>query len=318
MNDTLRWWLRKAGELLATMWMLSIAGFLLVAFAPGDSAMSLLRVDEVAVSQEDIAALRDELGVDDPLLVRYWDYMSGLARGDLGTSVMTGKPVAGELAAALPATAILAGASLAVTAVVVLVLGWLAARYRGSVVDKAVMGLCYLGASIPTFWLGLLLLALLAVRIPILPASGWHNGAGLILPVVCLSVAIAPPFVKIFRNGYVEVSGRDYVRAARARGIPESRIAVRHIVRGSLIPVVTMLAVSLGSLLSGSVVVEVLFGLPGMGKLAVEAVTRRDYAVIQGFILVIGVAILLVMLAVDLLNRRIDPSIRLRGEESPL
>ncbi|WP_080795308.1 ABC transporter permease [Corynebacterium pacaense] len=315
MNNNLSWFIRRLAEFVVTLWLISIAAFLIVALAPGDAALSLLRVDDVAMSRTEIEAFRNDMGFNDPLHVRYWDYLTGLLHGDLGTSAMTGEPVLQELLKALPATFILAGLSLLFTAVLVLGLGFLAARYRGGWVDRVVMGLCYFGASIPTFWLGLVLISLLAVRIKVLPASGWHGGTGLILPVLCLGVAIAPPFIKIFRNRFVEVSQEDFVRAVRSRGVRESEIVRRHIIRGSLISVVTMLAVSLGSLLSGSVVVEVVFGLPGMGKLAVEAVTRRDYAVVQGFVLLVGVAILIVMLLVDGLNRLIDPSIRLKERE---
>lgn len=315
MNSSVSWALRRLGEFAVTLWLISLASFLIVALAPGDAALSLLRVDDVAMSRSDIDAFRQEMGFNDPLYLRYWNYLGGLIRGDLGTSTMTGRPVAEELFKALPATFILAGFSLVFTFILVIGLGCLAARFRGSWIDRAVMALCYVGASVPTFWLGLLLISLFAVRVNILPASGWHDGMGLVLPVFCLGVAIAPPFIKIFRNRFVEVSQEDFIRAARSRGIRESEIIRKHIIRGSLISVVTMLAVSLGSLLSGSVVVEVVFGLPGMGKLAVEAIARRDYAVIQGFVLIVGVTILIVMLIVDALNRLIDPSIRLKERE---
>ena len=309
------WALRRLGEAVIAVWLLTIASFFIVALAPGDAVLSVLRIDDVAVSKSELEATRERMGLNDPLIVRYWHYLEGLLRGDMGTSVMTGKPVSYEISKALPASAILSGVSLLVTALVVVLLGWLAARYRNTWVDKIIMWFCYLGASIPAFWLGLLLITMFAVKVKLLPSSGWHNGAGLVLPVICLVVAIAPPFVKMFRNRYVEINAEDYVRAARMRGVPERNVVLRHVTRGSLIPVVTMLAVSLGSLLSGSVVIEVVFGLPGMGRLAVEAIARRDYAVIQGFVLVVGIAILVIMAFVDGLCRMIDPSIKIKEQE---
>lgn len=307
--------LRRLGELALLGVLLTMASFLVTAVGPGDAAQSVLRIDTVATSQADLEAARSALGLHDPIPVRYLRYVQGLAHGDLGTSVMTGRPVATELAAALPATGILAGVTLLVTAVTVVLLGFLAARFHGTAVDRLIMACCYVGASVPTFWLGLVLIDLLAVRVHLLPSSGWHHGTGLVLPVAALTVAIAPPFIKIFRARYLELSGEEFVRAARARGIPGRLIARRHITRGALIPVVTMLGVSLGSLLSGSVVAEAVFGLPGMGRLAVEAATRRDYAVIQGFVLVVGAAVIVVTALVELACRLIDPSARLQEAE---
>lgn len=295
------------------LWIITVVSFLVVALAPGDAALSVLRVDTVALSQAEIAAYRAQLGLDDPLIARYGRYLAGLLHGDLGTSAMTGRPVAHEIAGALPATLNLAAASLALTFVLVIALGTPAALHRGTWIDRAVSLFCYVAAAMPTFWLGLLLIQWFAVQVRLLPASGWHGGLGLILPTVSLAAAIAPPFIKIYRESYTETRQRDFVRSARARGIPDSVIRFRHVLRGSLIPVVTVMGVSLGSLLSGSVVVEAVFGLPGMGKLAVEAVTRRDYGILQGFILVVGIAVLCINQLVDLSYRLISPEVRFKS-----
>ncbi|MEL4356720.1 MULTISPECIES: ABC transporter permease [unclassified Luteococcus] len=313
MADPLVRLLRHTAGIGFSIWFLTVVSFLVVALAPGDAALSVLRVDTIAHSQAEIAAYRAQLGLDDPLLVRYWRYLSGLLRGDLGMSVMTGQTVAHELGEALPATALLALSSITVTLVLVVTLGTLAATHPDTWIDRLVSAGCYLGASMPTFWLGLLLIQWFAVDLRLLPASGWRGGAGLVLPCAALAVAIAPPFIKLFRNSFQETQHRDFVRSARARGVPERVLRRAHVLRASLIPVVTMMGVSLGSLLSGSVVVEAVFGLPGVGKLAVEAVTRRDYAVIQGFILVIGIAIIGINLLVDLSYRWISPEVRLKG-----
>lgn len=314
MLDPLVRLVRPAGGILFSIWFLTVVSFLVVALAPGDAALSVLRVDTIALSQDEIAAYRAQLGLDDPLAIRYWRYLSGLLCGDLGMSAMTGQTVAHELAKALPATALLALTSIAMTLTTVLTLGTLAATHPGTWIDRLVAAGCYLGASMPTFWLGLLLIQWFAVDLRLLPASGWRDGAGLILPCVALTVAMAPPFIKLFRNSFQESQHRDFVRSARARGVPERALRRQHILRASLIPVITMMGVSLGSLLSGSVVVEAVFGLPGVGKLAVEAVTRRDYAVIQGFILVLGIAIIGINRLVDLSYRWISPEVRLKGK----
>lgn len=307
--------LSRLGEFAFMVWLVTVASFLIVAFAPGDAALSMLRIDTVAVTQEEIAAYRAELGLNDPLVVRYWRYLTGLLHGDMGSSLMTGKPVAQELLAALPATLNLAFASLLLAGILVVVFGSLAANYPNSWGARFVDVFNYLGASIPTFWLGLLLIQWFAVDLNWLPSSGWHNGLGLILPTVALAAAIAPPFVKIFRDSFTDTLQRPFVRSSRARGIPESVLLGKHVLRGSLIPVVTMMGVSLGSLLSGSVVVEAVFGLPGMGKLAVEAVTKRDYGIIQGFVLLMGIIVAVINLLVDLSYRLISPEVRLKHQE---
>ncbi len=295
--------------------VLTIISFLIVQLAPGDAVLSMLRIDTVAVTQDEIEALRTELGLNDPVWQQYSRFFGGVLHGEFGNSLMTGKPVMGELAKAFPYTLMLAGATLVTAIVITFVLGGLAARYRGSLIDKAVGVFCTAGAAVPTFWLGLLLIDMFAVRLHMLPSSGMATPAGLVLPTVALAVAIAPPYIKILRNSLIEASGREFVRAARARGVSEPVIFVKHTLRDSLIPLVTILGVSLGSLLGGTVIVEVTFGIPGVGKLAVEALARRDYGVIQAFIIIVGMAIFVINLLVDLSYRLLDPSIALKGAE---
>ncbi len=308
-------WLRKLGEGLVFLWILSVVSFGIVKLAPGDIVMSLLRIDTVAVTTDEIAALREELGFNKPLLVQYGTYMRGLLHLDLGESMMTGKSVVYELRKAFPATFLVAGVSLLWTVVVTLLLGALSARYAGTWIDRLCAAFCLMGASVPTFWLGLLLLNVFAVHLRLLPSMGLEDWRGLILPTISLAVAIAPPYVKIFRSSLLETERQEFVRAARARGIAEGAIFLRHVLRGSLIPLVTILGVSMGSLLGGTVIVEIIFGIPGVGKLAVEAVTRRDYAIIQGYVLFIGLFVFLINLAVDLSYRYLDPAIRLKEAE---
>jgi peptide/nickel transport system permease protein len=308
------WLLKRISEGILLLWIISLVSFAIVQVAPGDAALSLLRVDTVAVTTEQVEALRQELGMNDPVYQKYFRYMSNLLKLDLGESVMTGRPVVAVLSHAFPATFLLAGTSLLLTVVFVGIFGYLSSRFAGGWIDKFSTGFCLMGASVPTFWLGLLLIDLFSVRLHLLPAVGMANG-GLILPSLSLAIAIAPPFIKIFSNSLIECARQDFIRAARSRGISEKVIFMRHILKGSLIPVVTILGVSFGSLLGGSVVVEVIFGLPGVGKLAIEAVTRRDYAIVQGFVLSIGILIFLINLAVDLSYRYLNPAISLKEAE---
>lgn len=306
---------RRLLEGLIFLWVLSLVSFAIVKLAPGDAVLSLLRIDTVAVTTEEIAALRAEMGMDKPVVLQYLDYLGKLITLDLGESMMTGKSVVFELSRTFPATVVLATSALALTVVLTLILGALSARYADTWIDRACNLFCLVGASIPTFWLGLVLLDIFAVRLRLLPSMGFTSWTGMILPAVSLAVAIAPPYVKIFRSSLLETGRQEFIRAARARGLGARTIFLRHVLRGSLIPVVTILGVSLGSLLGGTVVVEIIFGLPGVGKLAVEAVARRDYAVIQAFIMFIGILVFLINLTVDLSYRWLDPSIALKGVE---
>ena len=308
-------WMRRAIEGLIFLWIISLISFAVVKIAPGDIAMSLLKIDTVAVTTDEIETLRHEMGLNAPLYRQYFTYMGNLFRLDLGESLMTGRSVMSELSKAFPATLALAGSALLLTTLFTFIFGILSARYANSWIDKSCTALCLVGASLPTFWLGLVLLDIFAVRLKILPSMGLNSWKGLILPALSLAIAIAPPYIKIFRNSLIETSHQEFVRAARSRGLKEKMIFFRHIFRGSLIPVVTILGVSLGSLLGGTVIVEIIFGIPGVGKLAVEAITRRDYAIIQGFILFVGLVIFAVNLLVDLSYRYLDPAISLKEAE---
>ncbi|MFT3875812.1 MAG: ABC transporter permease [Propioniciclava sp.] len=311
MPAAIRWILQGAGF----FFVLTLISFLVLQLAPGDAVLSMLRIDTVAVTTEEMQALRQQLGLNNPVWQQYGRFLGGVLRGDFGTSLMTGKPVMTELSRAFPYTLLLAGVTMLVVVVITFVLGGLAARYPKTVIDKAVGVFCMAGAAVPTFWLGLLLIDLFSVRLHLLPSSGLATSAGLVLPTVALAIAIAPPYIKILRTSLIEASGREFVRAARARGVAEPVIFAKHTLRDSLIPLVTILGVSLGSLLGGTVIVEITFGIPGVGKLAVEALARRDYGVVQAFIIVVGMGVFVINMLVDLSYRILDPAISLKGAE---
>ncbi|HMR49861.1 MAG TPA: ABC transporter permease [Arachnia sp.] len=306
-----KWLLQGVGFFV----VLTLISFLIVQLAPGDAVLSMLRIDTVAVTRDEIEALRTELGLNDPMWQQYLRFLGGVFHGDFGNSLMTGKPVMAALSTSFPYTLLLAGATMLAVVVLTFALGGLAALHEGRLVDRVVGVFCLAGAAVPTFWLGLLLIDLFAVRLGLLPSSGLNKPAGLILPTVALAVAIAPPYIKILRNSLIEASQREFVRAARARGVEEPVIFAKHTLRDSLIPLVTILGVSLGSLLGGTIIVEITFGIPGVGKLAVEALARRDYGVIQAFIILVGMCVFVINMLVDLSYRILDPAISLKGAE---
>lgn len=299
-------WLLSA---ILFLFLLTVISFLVVALAPGDAALSMLNMDNVSVSRSDIEALRQELGLNDPLPTRYLRYLGDLAHGSLGNSLITGKPVIEEIAKAWPYTQLLALWTLLLVVVLAFGLAALAARYANTWVDRAVGVFTAASAAMPSFWLALLLIDLFAVRLDWLPSSGLNDVRGLILPVVTLAIAVLAPYVKILRDSFVEASNSNFVRSLRSRGIPEKIIACKHILRDSLIPLITLLGVSLGSLLGGTIIIEVTFGIPGVGKLAIDALTRRDYGIIQGFILIVGVVVFVINTLIDLAYRLLDPAL---------
>ncbi|MDO5094792.1 MAG: ABC transporter permease [Propionibacteriaceae bacterium] len=299
-------WLLSA---ILFLFVLTVISFLIVALAPGDAAMSMLNMDTVSVTRSDIEALRNELGLNDPLPVRYVRYVNDLMHGSLGNSLMTGKPVVEEIAKAWPYTQLLALWTLLLVVVLAFGLAALAARYANTWVDRAVGVFTAASAAMPSFWLALLLIDLFAVKLGWLPSSGMKDPRGLILPVVTLAIAIIAPYVKILRDSFVEASNANFVRSLRSRGVPEAIIGYKHILRDSLIPLITLLGVSLGSLLGGTIVIEVTFGIPGVGKLAIEALARRDYGIIQGFILIVGIIVFVINALIDLAYRLLDPAL---------
>jgi len=194
-------------------------------------------------------------------------------------------------------------------------LGTLAARNVGKWPDHLAQGFTLISSSMPTFWLGLLLLNVFAIGLKLLPSQATRPG-GLVMPIVCMTIAIVPPYVKVFRNSLVEAQEADFVRASRSRGLPEATVFGKHVLRASLIPLVTIMGMSLGSLLGGTVVVEKIFAIPGIGMLVLDSLTKRDYPTIQAFILLIGIVVFLINGLVDLSYRWLDPAIALKGKKA--
>ena len=282
--------------------------FSLIHLVPGDPAQAMLGD---GASPEDIAQLRTRLGLDRPLDRAVRDAIcKGLVRGDLGTSLRTQQPVTAQIAERLPATAELASAAMLVAVALALPLGLIAAVWRGTWVDQSAMGLALVGISVPGFWLGPLLALIFAVELGWLPVSGRGTLAHLVLPAITLGSALAAILARMTRASVLEELREQYVVAARARGVSRVRAVVVHALRNSLIPVVTILGLQLGAVLTGSIITETIFSWPGVGRLLIQSINFRDYPMVQGCILLIAVTYVTMNLLTDLVYGWLDPRIR--------
>jgi peptide/nickel transport system permease protein len=281
--------------------------FSLIHVIPGDPAQSMLGE---AASQADIAELRGRLGLDRPLLVQYGGFLGGLIRGDLGTSMRTGEPVSAQIGARMPATVELAIAAMVVAIGVAIPLGMAAAVWRGTFVDHAAMTTALAGVSIPNFWLGPMLAIVFGVELGWLPVSGRGGLEHLVLPAVSLGGALAAIVARMTRAALLEELRQPYVQAARARGASRSWAVVGHAFRNSLLPVVTIIGLQFGAVLTGAVITETIFSWPGVGRLLIQSISFRDYPMVQGCILLIAVTYVAVNLATDVLYTLLDPRIR--------
>ena len=296
--------------LLAVPVLLGVATlvFSLIHVIPGDPAQAML--GETA-SPSDVADLRQRLGLDRPLPVQYAAFLGGLLRGDLGRSLRTGEPVSIQIAERIPATFELAIAAMIVAVGVALPLGIAAAVWRRTFVDYVAMTAAMAGVSIPNFWLGPLLAIVFGVELGWLPVSGRGGLEHLVLPAVSLGGALAAIVARMTRATLLEELRQPYVQAARARGASRTRAVVGHAFRNSLVPVVTIVGLQFGAVLTGAVITETIFSWPGVGRLLIQSISFRDYPMVQGCILLIAVTYVAVNLATDLLYSVLDPRIRL-------
>jgi peptide/nickel transport system permease protein len=278
--------------------------FSLIHAVPGDPVDVMLGESARAADRE---ALRQALGLDRPLLAQYRDFLAGLAVGDLGRSLVNDEPVADLIAARLPATVQLTGAALAVALVLALPLGVLAAARPGTWIDRTAVAFALLGAAMPSFWLGPLLIIAFAIELGVLPVSGRGGLAHLVLPACTLGLGMAAILTRMTRASLLECIGEDYVRTARAKGVGRARVLVRHALANALAPVVTILGLQFGALLAGTVITETIFAWPGVGRLTIEAINARDYPVLQGCILAIAAGFVLASTAADVVNATLDP-----------
>ncbi|MFC1334463.1 MAG: ABC transporter permease [gamma proteobacterium symbiont of Clathrolucina costata] len=284
--------------------------FMLIHLVPGDPVDVMLGESAIPADRE---ALRSSLGLDRPITVQLTDFLKGVAVLDLGDSLHTRQPVSELLASHIPATLELALAALIVTLLTAIPLGILAAVNRGGMGDWGAMGFSMLGLSIPNFWLGPLLILCFSLWLGWTPVSSREDFSSLILPAVTLGTGFAAILARMVRSSLLEVLGEDYVRTARAKGLDETRVIWRHAMRNAWLPVITLLGLQLGALLGGAVVTEVVFDWPGIGSLMIESIQKRDYPVVQGCVLFISLAYVLVNTLTDILYGLIDPRIRSGG-----
>lgn len=282
--------------------------FFFIHLVPGDPVEVMLGESAMPADRE---ALRHSLGLDQPLHVQLLNYLEGLLRLDLGASLHSKQPIIDIFAERIPATAELAVAGLLIAIAVALPLGILAALHRNSVWDMLAMGVSVMGVSIPNFWLGPLLIMVFSLWLGWLPVSGREGLPSLVLPALTLGTALAAILSRMIRASLLEVLNEDYVRTAYAKGLSRYQVIMRHALRNTMLPVLTILGLQLGTLLGGAVITEVIFSWPGIGQLTIEAIQRRDYPVLQACVLVISLSYVVINTLTDILYAWLDPRIRL-------
>jgi len=298
---------RLSGACLVILGVVSIV-FLLIHLVPGDPVESMLGE---SASAADRVALRTALGLDRPLATQYLAYLDGLLHLDLGRSIHQRQPVVDLVRERLPATGLLALATLCVTVLLALPLGIVAAIRRNSAWDTAAMSFSLLGVSIPNFWLGPLLILVFSLWLGWFPVSGQGGATAVVLPALTLGTGLIAVLSRMVRSSMLEVLHEDYLRTARAKGMGPARVILHHALRNALLPVITLLGLQLGSLLAGAVITETVFSWPGVGLLMIESIQSRDYPVVQACVLLISVSYVVVNLLTDLAYAWIDPRIRL-------
>lgn len=283
--------------------------FSLIHLIPGDPVLIMLGE---GAQPTDVAELRGKLGLDRPLHTQYFGFLAGLVRGDLGTSLHFGKPVSELLAESYPATFVLAMAAMTAALAISLPLGMVAAYRKDSWVDRGARLFALVGVSIPNFWLGPVAILFFSIELGWLPVSGWSGPASVVLPATTLGLAMAALLTRMVRSALAEELTKPYLVTARAKGLRPIRIATLHALRNALVPVVTVVGLQFGSLLTGAILTETIFGWPGLGRLLIQAIRLRDFPLVQGSVLLIAVTYVVVNLLTDLVYAWLDPRIRVQ------
>ncbi len=290
--------------------------FSIMQFVPGDPAemIAIGRYDIEDLTQEDIERIRAEEGFDAPMYVQYAKWLKHLLHGDLGRSLITGEPVFSEILTRFPATVELAIASMLISLLIAIPVGIVSATKQYTMIDNVSMVGALLGVSMPNFWLGLLLILLFSLYFGWFPVCGYGSLKHLVLPAITLGTGITALTTRLTRSSMLEVLRQDYIRTARAKGLSEKMIIKKHALKNALIPVVTVAGLQFGTLLEGAVIVETIFAWPGIGKLLVDSIFARDFAMVQGCVLFVAVIFVLVNLLVDVSYIFLDPRIRYEKE----
>jgi len=300
-----------ARRLLQSLLVLVGVSFVVFAilFLTGDPALVLLPPD---ASAADIAAFRERMGFNDPLLVQYGRFLRGALQGDFGQSVRHGEPAFALVVERLPATLQLSGAALLIALAIAVPAGIVSAVRRNSVLDYVATVTALLGQSMPTFWLGIMLILVFSVWLNVLPSSGRGGLEHLAMPAVTLGLFTTARIMRLTRSGMLEVLGQDYIRTAFAKGLTGRPVVWKHALKNAAIPIVTIVGIELGTPLGGAVITETIFAWPGVGRLSVQAISNRDYPVVQASVFLLASTFVVVNIAVDLVYTYLDPRIRLR------
>ncbi|NYT37159.1 ABC transporter permease [Allopusillimonas soli] len=298
--------LKRLGLSVLVALTVSVIAYLLLHLS-GDPAIALAGE---GARQSDIEMIRKAYGLDRPVVVQYADWLWHIVRGDFGTSVYFKTAVGPLILEKLATTVKLGLCALAFSLFISIPLGVLAAIYKNSWIDRLCLTIAVLGQALPNFFFALLLIMLLAITWHVLPVSGSNTWKHFVMPAIALGYYVAPAFMRLIRAGMIEVLSADYIRTARAKGLPASRVVFKHALRNAIVPVVALAAVQLGYLLGGSVVIETIFALDGLGYLAYQSITFKDYPVMQSIVLLLSVIYVLLTLAADLANAWLDPRIR--------
>ena len=293
---------------LPTLFGVLVVVFLLLYVAPGDPVQSMVGERADAAT---IARLRAELRLDDPLISQFAHYAGGILRGDLGRSYITNRPISQDIVERFPRTLLLASAAMLLATITGITVGVLAAIRPNGWFDRIALAGTYLGVSFPVYWVGLLLIVLFAVTLRWLPASGYGSAKYLVLPALALGSRSIAYLARITRSAMLETLGADFVRTARAKGLSEHAVLIKHALRTALIPVVTVIGLDFGAYLTGSILTETVFSWPGIGRYVVQAISRRDLPAVQGTVLFLSVVFVLVNLITDVVYQKVDPRVRL-------
>ena len=275
----------------------------------GDPALVLLPPDATA---DDVWKFRESMGFNDPFLVQYGRFLNGALRGEFGQYVRHGEPAFGLVVERMPATFKLSGAALLIALCLAIPAGIVSAVRRNSMLDYVSTVVALLGQSMPTFWLGIMLILLFSVQFHLLPSSGYGSLQHLVLPAITLGLFTTARITRLTRSGMLEVLNQDYIRTARAKGVGDRPVVWKHALKNAAIPIVTIVGIELGTLLGGSVITETIFAWPGVGRLSVQAIYNRDYPVVQAAVFLLAATFVVVNLIVDLLYAYLDPRIRLQ------
>lgn len=310
-NNLGKYIIHRLIHLIPVLFGITFLTFALTYLSPDDPAELMLSATGITPSPELIQQVRAELGLNKPFLVQYLNWLSSVFGGDFGISYKYSKPVLDLLLRALPATFKLAGMTILMTMIIALPLGILSAIHRNKLLDNIIRVILFLGISLPAPWIAIILMYIFALKLKLLPVMGNANWTSIILPSASMTILLASRYIRQVRVYILEEISQDYVIGARARGVKDRAVLLRHVLRSTLVPIITQLGLSFGVLLGGAVIIETIFSWPGVGKLAIEAIFTRDYPLIQGYVVWMTIIYMLINMLVDISYYILDPRMRL-------